>query len=179
MKEIFETSHILFPESEHGLIGFGEIRYRLDRVSETLEIYTNYNHHKKDNKPFKILTGNSARVVYAEMQKPKENTLLTDDEIAAIGLLATRVDMIDATNKTRKQEVVFARYLIMWGLKEYLKYSLAKSGAYFNLDHATALHGNNIINEKAKYLSDDQLFMKKSFKKRVAYEANKKKRDYT
>ena len=65
--------------------------------------------------------------------------------------------------RTRKEEVVFARYLIFWYLNKYMKYSFDKSGKLLDKDHATAIHGVRIIDSDPKFLKEYQRIWRKQF----------------
>lgn len=48
--------------------------------------------------------------------------------------------------KTRKEQIVKARQIIMWFLMKYKKRSQASASAIFDMDHSTAYHANRVIN---------------------------------
>lgn len=48
--------------------------------------------------------------------------------------------------KTRKREVVTARQVSMYFIRNYTKHSLSSIGSMFNQDHSTAIHANNNVN---------------------------------
>jgi chromosomal replication initiator protein len=60
--------------------------------------------------------------------------------------------------KTRKREIVIARQVSMYYIKENTRLSLANIGAYFLRDHATVMHAcktvNNLRDTDRKFRSD-------------------------
>jgi chromosomal replication initiator protein len=54
---------------------------------------------------------------------------------------ALRIDRRTLMSKTRKREVVEARYIFFHVMREHTRDSLAKIGRTFLKDHATVLHG--------------------------------------
>lgn len=61
-------------------------------------------------------------------------------------------------SKTRKQEIVFARQLIMYFARKYTNYSLSKIGEFIGgKDHATVLHAYNKIEKLSKKKEEREL----------------------
>ena len=63
--------------------------------------------------------------------------------------------------KTRKGEIVFARQLIMYFSRKYLKWSLAKTGCVCGKkDHATVLHAQRSINNYIYFCPEKKKMIK-------------------
>jgi chromosomal replication initiation ATPase DnaA len=67
------------------------------------------------------------------------------DHVTKVVLRYTGVDRKKLFFKTRKNEVVLSRQLIMYFLKQITKLSLADIGACVGKDHATTLHSIRVI----------------------------------
>mgnify|MGYP001051670820 CR=1 FL=1 len=62
-------------------------------------------------------------------------------------MVANACDMTveDMHHKSRKREIVEARYLAMWFMVRDFKMTLAQAGFEFRKDHATVLHGVRLV----------------------------------
>lgn len=58
------------------------------------------------------------------------------------------IPIIDILEMSRKREIVTARHLAMYFIKEHTDYSLKKIGSFFsNRDHSTIIHANQSVED--------------------------------
>ncbi len=97
---------------------------------------------------------------FVEAKYKEENLPLYISHIAA-EICGT--DPIEMKQKIRTDNVVFARYLAMWYMVTEMNVSYRIAGAYFNRDHATAIHGVKIINKEDRFLKPQEKKWKSVF----------------
>ena len=60
------------------------------------------------------------------------------------------IPIIDILEMSRKREIVTARHLAMYFIKEHTDYSLKKIGSFFsNRDHSTIIHACRLVDDYA------------------------------
>lgn len=65
--------------------------------------------------------------------------------------------------RSRKKEIVFARNLVFWYAIRKLHISTIKAAKLFNMNHATAIHGEKHIEKSNKYLDYYEKHWKSAF----------------
>lgn len=107
-----------------------------------------------------IETGEEAHRIYTEAKYKQENRAFYITHLAAE---VCGTDPIEMKQKIKTDNVAFARYLAMWYMVTEMDMSYRLAGAYFNRDHATAIHGKKIIDKKDQFLSPQQRKWKSVF----------------
>lgn len=152
--------YIEMTDSEHGLIGSGKISYTYTASNGTHRLVIYW--HLLDKEI--VYTGIKAKNIYHRM--------INDTHIETLNLIkrlacdSVGIPLIRINEKTRKKEVVFARYMVFWYVTKYLKYSFAIAGLLFEKNHDTALHGVREFNKESKYLNENQELWKNVFIKK-------------
>ena len=70
--------------------------------------------------------------------------------------------------KSRKKEIVFARYLVIWYLKKYMDHNFYQAGTIFEKNHSTAIYGFNIIDADPKFLTEEQQVWRAAFMSKLS-----------
>jgi len=148
-------SIIEMEESEHGLTGLGKIEIHHEKNINHKAFY----YMKKFDLKIELNKEDSLKIFESQ---------IVNDEIDVNIIYRFACDSCGITIpmlrlRTRKEEVVFARYLIFWYLNKYMKYSFDKSGKLLDKDHATAIHGVRIIDSDPKFLKEYQRIWRKQF----------------
>lgn len=137
----------------HKLPAIGSIEYIYDRERKIVIINI-------DGEQVKCLKGDEAKKVQAHVTGIDES--VTDDDVTVLGLMAFKAFKLtidDLRIRTRKREIVEARQVCMWWLKNNTKQSLAEIGSYFgDFDHATVIHACKTVNN---LIDTDKLFKEK------------------
>jgi len=155
--------YVEMEENEHGLIGIGKIRYKY--------VSNNSHHTLTITIPLvdKVIeyTGTKAKNVYYKIIN--DTHLDTVNLIKRIACDSVGIPIIRLKEKSRKQEVVWARNLVFWYVNKYLRYSLSVSGQLFGMNHATVIHGIREINKENKYQKEIHQLWKKRFLDKCVY----------
>ena len=152
-----KTQRIEMSDSDHGLIGIGSVSYTYKFGMGKHELLI---HMKLLNQTIKY-TGEEAKRIY--------HKTISDSDKSTINLLkrlATEsccIPLIRINESTRKREVVFARGMVYWYLRQKMNFTLDACGKIFNQNHATAINGIDLYSTDSKYLSEDQGRWKKTF----------------
>jgi chromosomal replication initiation ATPase DnaA len=152
-----KIQRIEMSDSDHGLIGMGKISYtyRFGKGKHELLI-----HLHLLNQTIKY-TGDEAKRIY--------HKTISDSDKSTINLLkrlaseSCRIPLIRISEVSRKREVVFARGMVYWYLRQKMSLTLDACAKVFDQNHATAINGINLYLTEPKYLSDDQRAWKKTF----------------
>lgn len=107
-----------------------------------------------------VASGIDAHRRYTEIKYKEENRAFYITHLAAE---VCGTDPMEMKQKIRTENVVFARYLAMWYMVTEMDMSYRLAGAYFTRDHATAIHGKKIIDNKDQFLSPQQRKWKSVF----------------
>ena len=85
----------------------------------------------------------------SDRQNLKTKAMTTYEQIKQIVCIGEGIplDSMALSSKSRKRELVFARQVIIFFMKELTKESLAKIGSYLGKDHATVIHSCRTIND--------------------------------
>jgi chromosomal replication initiation ATPase DnaA len=151
---------IVINESNHGMLGVGDIVYDYSCNSDFKKLTINFT----DLNFSKIYTGEKAKSIMTGLMKTEDEHIQKAKQIASD---ACNIPEFRLYEKTRKAPVVFARNLVIWYCLEYVNSSPAFAGRIFEKDHATAIHAKNVIEKDYKYLSDDQAVWKKRFMNKI------------
>jgi len=153
------SSIIEMNESEHGLIGLGTIfiHHRKNSIHECYYEIPRYNIKIK-------LPGEEAQRVFEKsiMSDEFDTSILFRFASDSCGIPIFRIN-----ENSRKEEIIFARYLIIWYLVKHIDYSYSKAGKIVKKDRATAIHGFKIIKGEPKYLKPQQRLWRKVFMKKL------------
>jgi hypothetical protein len=95
-------------------------------------------------------------------------TVLSNSDSYKIKLLqaaasACHIPYFRIFEKTRRQDVVWARYLVMYYLHKIKMLSDEESANVFKLDRCTALHAVKRIKQESKYIQDDHCLFRNIF----------------
>lgn len=145
----------------HHLPALGSIEYVYDRERKIVIINI-------DGEEVKCLKGDEAKKVQAFITGMDET--ICDDDVTVLGLMAFsafKLTIADLRIRTRKREIVEARQVCMWWLKNNTKQSLNDIGSYFGeFDHATVLHAcktvNNLIDTNKAFKQKIEPFIQQS-----------------
>jgi chromosomal replication initiator protein len=150
---------------EHRLYGIGCIAYEYTENEKILKIFIDYDRHSTRNIPFKILTDQEAKDTFEKFLKDRKDVnILSEELIINIACEVTKKSPEQIKERTRDEYCVFARNLVFWAARKYMKYSLNRAGAIFNLDHATVLRAYKILEDREdKYFADWQVYVKSEF----------------
>jgi len=151
---------IVVNESNHGMLGVGDIVYDYSYNSDFKELTINF----IDLNFLKKYTGEKAKIIMTGLMKIEDERIQKSKQIASD---ACNIPEFRLYEKTRKAPVVFARNLVIWYCLEYVNSSPAFAGKIFEKDHATAIHAKKMIEKDYKYLSDDQAVWKKRFMNKI------------
>ena len=83
------------------------------------------------------------------------NALGTDINLQELKHVIERELGVNIHAKTRKRHIVDARRIFFYLARKHTRFSLSVLGGYFNLDHATALHG---IRSAKDFIKTDEEF---------------------
>jgi len=151
---------IVVNESNHGMLGVGNIVYDYSYNSDFKKLTINFT----DLNFSKTYTGEKAKLIMTGLIKNEDERIQKAKQIASD---ACNIPEFRLYEKTRKAPVVFARNLVIWYCMEYVNSSPVFAGRIFEKDHATAIHAKNVIEKDYKYLSDDQAVWKKRFMNKI------------
>ena len=160
MNEVLRNT-ISIKHCDHGMPEIGEILYEYYEKAMILNIYIDYDRTKKDNIPHKVLTGEQAKKVYIDFSDPVN--ILSEEIIIDIACDSANLTRDKLFEETRKEEPVYARFLVMWALKKYLHFSFDAAGKVVDKDHATAIHAFKEISKHDRYLKPAQVDIRKRF----------------
>lgn len=107
-----------------------------------------------------VESGVEAHRRYTEIKYKEENRAFYITHLAS-EICGT--DPMEMKQKIRTDNVVFARYLAMWYMVTEMEMSYRLAGAYFNRDHATAIHGKKIIDKEDRFLKPQEKKWKSVF----------------
>lgn len=151
MSEIIRTE---INYKNHGLIGVNDVVYEYD-------IFLKRGMVKIGDNPAKELN--------VEECKELKKLLIGEDEfdqklnkIKQIAADCSEIPLFRIYEKTRKENVVFARYLIMWFARKILSYSQEKTALIFDMDRCSGIHAYKLVNDfmknndNIKFLKHDQ-----------------------
>lgn len=92
-----------------------------------------------------------------KQQETKDRLIRAVKDMACYCCDKISVDFMES--RTRKNQAVFARYLVVWFLHKRMKMNITHSGKTVNLDHATSLYGLRIVE---RFFNGEQKYMKKN-----------------
>lgn len=152
-----KVQYIEMNDNEHGLIGLGNISYNYTYDNNRHLLIIRLHSVDKDIE----YVGNKAKNVYYKMINDTHKE--TINLVTRLACDAVGIPLIRIKEKSRKQEVVWARNMIFWYVNKYLHYSLALAGQLFDKDHATVIHGIREFNKPDKYQKENRKIWSKIF----------------
>ena len=152
-----KVQYIEMDDNEHGLIGVGNISYNYTYDNNRHLLIIRLHSVDKDIE----YVGNKAKNVYYKMINDTHKE--TINLVTRLACDAVGIPLIRIKEKSRKQEVVWARNMIFWYVNKYLRYSLAVTGQLFDRDHATVIHGIREFNKPDKYQKENRILWNKIF----------------
>ena len=149
---------ILITQDNHKFYGIGDIVYNYDKSNRHLKVIVN-------NRTMSEYRDSLAEYIWHKMlldNKPIKNLVRAKD-IIAVACNVCNTSEIEIKSKKRTENIVFARQLISWALRDRLKLTLQSVGKMVNRDHSTVIWSVDIINRPAKYLKPIQQHWKNEF----------------
>jgi len=144
-------------DTDHGLIGSGKVSYTYTVENKSIKLVIYW--HLMDKEI--IYTGNKAKNIWSRVIN--DSHMETINHVKKLACESVGIPLIRIKEKSRKQEVVWARNMVFWYVNKILKYSLHSAGDIFGKDHATALHGIREFNKENKYQKERVILWKKIF----------------
>jgi chromosomal replication initiation ATPase DnaA len=136
---MINTKSNALSDSDHGLIGFGNIKYTYiyGEGEKSLELYS-----EAFDKSIHY-TGVEAENIYKRFINDGNSSII--NHIKRIAAESCRISMFKLHEDTREEEVVFARYLIYYYLNTLEGFTLQACGDIFGNSHATVLRAVDSI----------------------------------
>jgi len=146
-------------EEEHGFPGMGHIilTHRKSKKHEAEYYFPKWDIRIK-------LDDSDAKKLFREVIIKDEIDI---NLIMRLACDACNIPLFRIKEKTRKEESVFARYLVIWYLNKHMRHSDKNAGNIFNKDRATAIHARKMIDEDPKYLKPSQQIWRKIFMRKL------------
>lgn len=155
------TTTIEMKEIEHGLYGFGTVKYEYEEEGNVsnLTITTEAGTISK--------SGKAARNLYHKIHRTSLRVPIAVAKKCAC--TATGIDVHELKVITRKRAVVFARAAMYWYLTEELNFSLGHAAEEIGgpTNHATVINAVNLYNKEGAELSEEEAEWKLTFKKLI------------
>lgn len=153
---------IVIPQDTHKFYGLAEIVYRYDKSKRHLKVIVN-------DRVMSEYRESWAEYIWHKMifdNEPVKTYIKAKDLIIAASIVCD-TNEVEIKSKTRKENVVFARQLVSWALREKLKYTLEAAGKIVNRDHSTIIWSVSIIEKPDKYIKPMHQHWRREFIKQT------------
>jgi hypothetical protein len=148
---------ITIPESMHSLNGLGDVNYIFERNEiATMTI--------KANGSETVHTGKKAIEIYTNVNTGEKKEI---EEIIAIAAFSCGIPFIRMFEKSRFEDVVFAKACVHYYLIRHKKQLQRIVCLVFGQDRSSIVHSLGTFEGKKKYLSKQQLMWKDRFLKGI------------
>jgi len=158
---MIQTQIIEIPESDHGLIGLGIIKYTYKYNSIFVELKI---HIESVNQEI-ILSGDEAKNKWFNINDDSDKSII--NHVKKLAADSCGISFIKLKDKCRDEELVWARYLVMWYAKKYLNYSFNKAGKIFGKGHSLAIHAYDEIKKEDRHIKNDQRIWRNIFLRKL------------
>jgi len=135
----FNEAKILVTEHQHNMPGISEFTYRFKQKERSLQIFYK-------NILIEDFSGEQALEIFGCFNEKQEEKILPTTEVVRIAANCCMTITEGLYSKTKKEEYVFARWLVFYYMKTFSTHSLAKIGAEFSQHHSTVSYSLKEIN---------------------------------